>query len=231
MTGEQLLPLSRERVWDALFDVETLREAIPGCETVTAEGQGAYRVVVVAAVGPVKARFKGRLQQQDLDPPSRYTLSFEGDGGVAGFARGTAEVELSEAEGGAKTRLAYRTQAQIGGRLAQIGSRLIDATAARMSTQFFQRLEQAIVGNTPPPAGAAAIPAATVDAASAAAPAATAPREPAHASSVVPGSAGAAPLASARERSLVTVQMPAWTWAFTVAVVAAALLAAWLGSR
>jgi uncharacterized protein len=98
LTGERLLPVARERVWAALLDSETLRAAIPGCESVTHEGDGRYLVSVLAAVGPVKARFKGRLQQQDLQPPQRYTLSFEGDGGVAGFARGSAEVELTEAD-------------------------------------------------------------------------------------------------------------------------------------
>ena len=228
MNGEQLLPISRDRVWAALFDTEVLRATIPGCESVTDEGQGAYRVVVVAAVGPVKARFKGRLQQQDLEPPSRYTLSFEGDGGMAGFARGTAEVELSELDGAAgHTRLTYRTQAQVGGRLAQIGSRLIDATAARMSAQFFQRLEQAIV------APAAPVAAADVEAAAPTVPASvaaghialTAPRP------LLPPQSASAESMACGARSLVTLQMPAWTWAFTVAVVAASLLTAWLGSR
>ncbi|MGH8429413.1 MAG: CoxG family protein, partial [Solimonas sp.] len=107
LTGEQLLPVARGRVWAALLDSETMRMAIPGCEAVTHEGEGRYLVSVLAAVGPVRARFKGRLQQLDLDPPQRYTLSFEGDGGVAGFARGSAEVELSEADG-SSTRLTYR---------------------------------------------------------------------------------------------------------------------------
>ena len=232
MKGERQLPVARDRVWEALFDTETLRTAMPGCESVIDEGSGAYRVVVVAAVGPVKARFKGRLQQQDLDPPNRYTLSFEGDGGMAGFARGTAEVELSEPpEASGQTRLVYRTQAQIGGRLAQIGSRLVDATAARMSAQFFQRLEQAIVSGAAEPAVVSPVaatsagpagkaagekPATNVAPGSVARPAIGAGVEdavPAPPAPVMPPAPGAY-----QPGALVTLQMPAWTWAFTVAV-------------
>lgn len=202
LTGEQRLPVTRERVWAALLDTETLRAAIPGCEAVTHEGDGRYSVSMVAAVGPVKARFKGRLQQQDLQPPQRYTLSFEGDGGVAGFARGSAEVELSEAEGNA-TVLAYRAQAQIGGRLAQIGSRLVDATAARMSQQFFERLAAAIVPPPPAPANAS--------------------RQEVALALGEPPLANTAPAAveSSGWSGTVTIAMPGWAWAFTVAAVAA----------
>lgn len=219
LKGEQRLPVQRDRVWAALMDTETLRAAIPGCENITDEGQGRYGVTVLAAVGPVKARFKGRLQQQDLQAPRRYTLSFEGDGGMAGFARGSAEVELHE-DGEAATRLAYCAQAQIGGRLAQIGSRLVDATAARMSQQFFERLVQVIAG----PAAAPAAPALAVD-------------------PMLPLAAGVPPapqletvrLAAAGEArvqpesSMVTVSMPAWAWSFSFVV--AALLAAWISTH
>lgn len=212
LTGEQRLPVTRERVWAALLDTETLRAAIPGCEAVTHEGDGRYSVSVVAAVGPVKARFKGRLQQQDLQPPQRYTLSFEGDGGMAGFARGSAEVELNEAEGGA-TVLAYRAQAQIGGRLAQIGSRLVDAAAARMSQQFFERLTAVIA--VPP--GAASE---------------KADRKGIPLSTGEPPSPPLADIAPALAESsgwsgTVTLEMPGWAWAFTVA---AAVACVWMAT-
>ncbi|TXH41829.1 MAG: carbon monoxide dehydrogenase [Burkholderiaceae bacterium] len=229
LTGEQLLPVARDRVWAALLDTETLRAAIPGCESVTAEGEGRFAVSVVAAVGPVKARFKGRLQQQDLQPPARYTLSFEGDGGMAGFARGSAEVALSEAgadgaAGSGHTRLSYTAQAQIGGRLAQIGSRLVDATAARMSAQFFERLTAAITQPAPAPAGLA------VDAAPSLPPAVLAPAVPRGVPAVgVPAVVPAAGLAGSGWSAPVVLQMPAWAWSVTVC--AAALLAGWLGSR
>lgn len=211
LTGEQLLPVTRERVWAALLDSETLRAAIPGCEAVTLEGDGRYAVRVVATVGPVKARFKGRLQQQDLQPPQRYTLSFEGDGGIAGFAKGSAEVELTEVEG-ASTLLAYRAQAQIGGRLAQIGSRLVDATAARMSAQFFERLTAAISGELT--VAAQARPVSVIGFGQ---PPTESP-DPVR----VPQAVVASGIASAP----VTLTMPAWAWSFTIATVA--LLAAWI---
>lgn len=212
LTGEQLLPVARERVWAALLDPEILRAAIPGCEAVTADGDGRYIVSVLAAVGPVKARFKGRLQQQDLQPPQRYTLSFEGDGGVAGFARGSAEVELTEAEA-SSTRLSYRAQAQIGGRLAQIGSRLVDATAARMSAQFFERLNKVITA--PPPEQA--VPTVPIGLGE---PPAMPPPD-----SHTPARA---PLRDDAWGGAVNVSMPAWAWAFTVT---AALIAGWLATR
>jgi hypothetical protein len=227
LTGEQLLPVARDRVWAALLDTETLRAAIPGCEAVTADGDGRYQVSVVAAVGPVKARFKGRLQQQDLQPPSRYTLSFEGDGGMAGFARGSAEVELSEAgadgaAGSSHTRLSYTAQAQIGGRLAQIGSRLVDATAARMSAQFFERLTAAIIQPAP-----SAAPTPTLAELAAAGAYAAPSMPPALIGSTASGGATAA--VGNGWSAPVVLQMPAWAWSVTVC--AAALLAGWLGSH
>lgn len=229
LTGKQLLPVARDRVWAALLDTETLRAAIPGCEAVTADGEGRYQVSIVAAVGPVKARFKGRLQQQDLQPPARYTLSFEGDGGMAGFARGSAEVELSEsgadgAVGSSHTRLTYTAQAQIGGRLAQIGSRLVDATAARMSAQFFERLTAAIT--QPAPVAAPAPMLAELAAASAYAAPSMPPVAVAGAS---PLGVPAAAAVSSGWSAPVVLQMPAWAWSVTVC--ATALLAGWLGSR
>lgn len=202
LKGEQRIPMTRERVWAGLMDPQILKAAIPGCESVTDEGEGRMSVVVVAAIGPVKARFKGQLQMLDLQAPERYTLRFEGHGGMAGFAKGQAEVVLhAEAEG---TRMVYQAQADIGGRLAQIGSRLVDAAAAHMSVQFFERLVEVMQAPVAAPvtAPAAAVPA-PVAAAGVAAPVSVAP----------------AP-ARAVESSMVTIQMPAWTWSFTIAVVA-----------
>lgn len=203
LKGEQRIPMTRERVWSGLMDPQILKAAIPGCESVTDEGMGQMHVVMVAAIGPVKARFKGQLQMRDLQTPERYTLSFEGHGGMAGFARGQAEVVLHpEADG---TRMVYQAQADIGGRLAQIGSRLVDAAAAHMSAQFFERLVQAM--QAPAPSPAMAFPMEAV-AAGAAAPAPLAPAPTA---------------ARAPETAMVTLQMPAWTWSFTIAVVALAV--------
>lgn len=209
LTGEYVLPVARERVWAALLDTDLLRAAIPGCEAITDEGEGAYSAVVLAAVGPVRARFKGRIQQHDLRPPSAYSLTFEGDGGLAGFARGSADIELSEAgEAGAHTRLTYRARSDIGGRLAQIGSRLIDASAARLSAQFFERLTGLLTGPDVTAQAVAGL---------------------AGARSSAPRAAAAPAVAVSTSGALVTIQMPAWTWAFTATVVA--LLAAWFHVR
>jgi carbon monoxide dehydrogenase subunit G len=203
LKGEQRIPMSRERVWAGLMDPQILKAAIPGCESVSDEGQGQMSVVMVAAIGPVKARFKGQLNMRDLKAPERYTLSFEGHGGMAGFAKGQAEVVLYEEVDG--TRMVYQAQADIGGRLAQIGSRLVDAAAAHMSAQFFERLVQAMQAPTPSPVVAFPMDAVAVGAA------AHAPLAPAQVTGRVP------------ETSMVTIQMPAWTWSFTIAVVALAV--------
>jgi carbon monoxide dehydrogenase subunit G len=143
MTGEQLIALPQKRVWEALNDPEILKACIPGCETMEKVSDTEYRVVLSAAVGPVKAKFSGKLLLSDLDPPNAYSLAFEGSGGAAGFGRGSSKVALSPAEGG--TRLAYTAQATVGGKLAQVGSRLIDGVARKMADDFFARFNQAVV--------------------------------------------------------------------------------------
>ena len=161
MTGEQLIALPQQRVWEALNDPQTLKACIPGCETMDKVSDTEYRVVLSAAVGPVKAKFSGKLLLSDLDPPNAYSLAFEGSGGAAGFGKGSCKVVLSPAQGG--TRLAYTAQATVGGKLAQVGSRLIDGVARKMADDFFARFNQAVVPAPPqtaePPAsGKAKIP-------------------------------------------------------------------------
>ena len=135
MRGEQLLPVPQETAWQALNDLNVLQACIPGCESIAASGEHQFDVVLTAKVGPVSARFKGKLILADLNPPHSYNLAFEGQGGVAGFAKGGAEVSLSPDDAG--TRLAYAVKASVGGKLAQIGSRLIDGAAKKLATQFF----------------------------------------------------------------------------------------------
>jgi uncharacterized protein len=137
MQGERRIPAPRQTVWERLNDPETLKQCIPGCETIEKVSDTEFTAKVVAKVGPVKASFSGKVTLTDLDPPSGYTITGEGTGGVAGFAKGSAAVSL--VEDGGETVLRYGAQGQVGGKLAQIGSRLIDATARKMADEFFSR--------------------------------------------------------------------------------------------
>ncbi|SIT35226.1 Carbon monoxide dehydrogenase subunit G [Paraburkholderia ribeironis] len=145
LTETQMLPLAQQRTWDALNDTDVLRACIPGCESIEPDGEHAYLVVLSAAVGPVKARFKGRLQQTDIDAPNSYNVVFEGQGGAAGFAKGSARVTL-EPDGDTATKLTYTASAQVGGKLAQIGSRLIDGAARKIAGEFFKRFGAQVAG-------------------------------------------------------------------------------------
>lgn len=142
ITGERVLGVPPETVWTCLFDPEILRACIPGCESVTHESEGRYKAVTVMAIGPLKARFAGMLAIANATPPTQCTLVFEGAGGAAGMAKGTAEVSLQETEGG--TRLVYEANAQISGKLAQVGARLIDGVARKLSAEFFDKFEAAV---------------------------------------------------------------------------------------
>jgi carbon monoxide dehydrogenase subunit G len=137
MTGEQLIPASQQNTWQALNDPDVLRDCVPGAESITRIGDNEYQVHMTARVGPVSAKFRGRLTLSDIKPPDSYSLAFEGQGGAAGFAKGAAQVKLSP-EGTAQTRLAYEVKANVGGKLAQIGSRLVDAAAKKVADEFFQ---------------------------------------------------------------------------------------------
>lgn len=158
--GERLLAVPRADVWRALNDPAVLQRCVPGCDSFEADGDNKYRVAMQATVGPVRARFTGKLQISDVVPLTSYALTFEGSGGVAGFGKGTANVFLEEAEQG--TRLRYSAQAQVGGRLAQVGARLIDGVTKRMADDFFTRFTNELVTPQAAEAGSAnAIPSAT----------------------------------------------------------------------
>ncbi len=144
MTGEYRLEAPRERVWAALNDPEILKQSIPGCEELEKESETAFTAKVLVKVGPVKARFGGKVALSDIDAPNGYTISGEGQGGAAGFAKGGAQLTL-EADGDA-TVLRYEVTATVGGKLAQIGSRLVDATAKKMARQFFEKFAAAVGG-------------------------------------------------------------------------------------
>jgi len=136
MTGEQLIPASQQDTWNALNDPEILKACVPGCEAIDPVAQNEFQVAMVARVGPVSAKFKGKLSLSDLDPPNSYSIAFEGQGGAAGFGKGSARVTLAPQEGG--TRLGYTVNASVGGKLAQIGSRLVDAAARKIADDFFK---------------------------------------------------------------------------------------------
>jgi carbon monoxide dehydrogenase subunit G len=145
LTESHTLPVPQQRAWEALNDTAILKACIPGCESIEADGENAYAVALTAAVGPVKARFKGRMQLADIDAPHSYTIVFEGQGGAAGFGKGDAHVKL-EPEGDEATILTYTANASVGGKLAQIGSRLVDGAARKIAAEFFKRFGEQLGG-------------------------------------------------------------------------------------
>lgn len=154
MSGEQRIPASRAEVWRALNDPEILKACIPGCQELVKASDTEMAATVVLKVGPVSARFKGAVTLSDLDPPNSYRITGEGQGGVAGFAKGVAQVRLEDL-GEGETLLRYEVAAEVGGKLAQLGARLIDATARQMSGAFFRRFAEEIVSSKAPAGGAA----------------------------------------------------------------------------
>ncbi len=164
MTGSERIAAPRDKVYEALNDPEILKASIPGCESIEKLSDTEMTATVVTKVGPVKAKFQGAVTLSDLDPPNGYTISGEGKGGPAGFAKGGAKVRLEE-DGGA-TVLHYEVKADVGGKLAQLGSRLIDGTAKKLSGEFFSRFAEIVAA----PAAAPAAEPAAAEAAVAAAP-------------------------------------------------------------
>ena len=146
MTGSQRIALPQQRVWDALNDPEILKASIPGCESVEKVADNEYRVAMTAALGPVKARFNGKLLLSNVNPPQSYTLVFEGSGGAAGFGKGGATVSLATEAGG--TLLTYKAHAKVGGKLAQIGSRLVLGTARKLADGFFKKFAETVAPGT-----------------------------------------------------------------------------------
>jgi hypothetical protein len=158
LSSQQPLPVTQQQAWAALNDVELLKQSIPGCESFTPAGENSYELLVAAAVGPVKARFKSKLQLLDVVAPQSYTMQFDGQGGPAGFGKGTAKVNLVAADDGT-TVLHYTVNAQVGGKIAQIGSRLVDMAAQKMAQDFFANFTRVVVEKYPPPQAPAAAPA------------------------------------------------------------------------
>ncbi len=155
LKGERILPAPIDKVWAGLNDPDTLKACIAGCESLERTGDDAFQALVAVRVGPVSAKFKGNLKMTDVKPPTSYTINFDGQGGVAGFGKGSADVLLTPE--GAGTRLSYVARAQVGGKMAQVGSRLIDAAAAKIAEDFFAAFEAKVA---PPPAEGAVVEAA-----------------------------------------------------------------------
>jgi hypothetical protein len=203
MTGEYRIPAARQKVWEALNDPEVLKAAIPGCEELIRKSPTELEAKVTAKVGPVKARFGGAVTLADLNPPESYTISGQGSGGAAGFAKGGASVHLSEDGDG--TLLRYEAKAEVGGKLAQIGSRLIQGTAKKMADDFFGNFTRIVTERAAPAAVPEVAPVAPAAPAPEAVAARPAPPPPAYAPPTAPPRGG-------------LIQSP-WAWLAAIAVI------------
>ena len=204
MQGSRHLAVTQQQAWEALNDPEVLKACIPGCDKVEATGENQYAIGMAVKIGPVAARFNGKILLADVQPPSSYTLSFEGQGGPAGFGKGSAKVNLAPAADGG-CDLTYTAQAQVGGKIAQVGQRLVDGVARSMAEDFFRRFDELMQRRYPP---AVAEEASASDAAAAVAAGRVAPAE-------VTGN----PLGESALK-----RMPWWSWAIFIAVVVLALV-------
>ena len=157
MSGERRIPASRETVWAALNNPDILKASIPGCESMEKLGDNELKATAAVKIGPIAARFTGRVNLLDLDPPNSYRIEGDGAGGVAGFAKGGAVVRLTT--DGSDTVLSYDVKAQVGGKIAQLGARLIDATAKQMADAFFNNFSNAVQALNAPATEEAAAPA------------------------------------------------------------------------
>lgn len=214
MTGEYRIPASRQKVWEALNDPEVLRAAIPGCESIEKLSETEMTARVSARVGPVAAKFAGKVTLSDLDPPNGYRISGEGTGGAAGFAKGGATVTLAD-DGAGGTVLSYQAEAQVGGKLAQIGSRLIDGVARKMADDFFGRFSAAVAAAP----AAAQLAAAAVTADNAAQPETIAP-SPTSSETVAPRT-----FTPPTPRASGGMRLPPWAWVVGLIVIVIIILA------
>lgn len=204
MQGIKALAVTQQQAWDALNNPDILKACIAGCDKLEATGEGQYSVGMAVKIGPVAARFNGKIVLTEVNPPDSYTLNFEGQGGAAGFGKGKAAVRLEPV--GAQTKLHYSVDASVGGKLAQVGSRLIESAARKLSEEFFAKFNTVVAAGEPAVAEAAAVEAA-----------------PELAAAPAGGSPAPAPAESGRGG------IP-WPWIAGAALVAAAVLTA-IGMR
>jgi hypothetical protein len=205
MQGSRHLAVTQQQAWDALNDPEVLKKCIPGCDRIEATGENQYAIGMNVKIGPVAARFSGKILLADVQPPSSYTLNFEGQGGAAGFGKGSAKVNLVSTASDPGCELNYTAQAQVGGKIAQVGQRLVDGVAKSMAEDFFRRFDQEMQQRYPQPAATDASPAGEAAAAAAA-------------SHITPKALGDGPLADTP-----TKRMPMWAWIVFGAAVLLAL--------
>jgi uncharacterized protein len=206
MQGSRHLAVTQQQAWDALNDPEVLKACIPGCDKVEATGENQYAIGMAVKIGPVSARFNGKILLSDVQPPTSYTLNFEGQGGPAGFGKGNAKVNLAPSAEGSGCELNYTAQAQVGGKIAQVGQRLVDGVARSMAEDFFKRFDDLMQRRYP--AAPAAEAAGTSDAAASLA-----------AARVAPAQAGVNPLGESALK-----RMPWWAWVLFAGVVVVALV-------
>jgi carbon monoxide dehydrogenase subunit G len=154
MTGEQQIAAPRQKVWEALNDPQVLAACIPGCQSLEKEGDDRFAAIAEVKIGPIGARFKGAVALSDLDAPNGYTITGQGSGGIAGSAKGGAKVRLSDNGGG--TLLSYEVDAEVAGRMAQLGGPIIDATAKQLAGKFFSKFNEVVAGGVQPAAAAPA---------------------------------------------------------------------------
>ena len=160
MQGSRALAITQQQAWDALNNPEVLKTCIPGCDKVEPTGENQYAVGVAVKIGPVSAKFNGKITLSDINPPNSYTITFDGQGGAAGFGKGNAQVKLSPPEEGQGCVLSYTVHASVGGKIAQMGQRLIDGVAKSMAEDFFKRFDDEMQRQYPGAyAAAAATPA------------------------------------------------------------------------
>jgi carbon monoxide dehydrogenase subunit G len=152
MEGTRALAVTQQQAWEALNDPEVLKLCIPGCDRIEPTGENQYAVGLAVKIGPVAAKFTGKITLSDVVPPESYTISFDGQGGVAGFGKGVSKVRLSPQEEGSGCMLDYKVQAQVGGKIAQLGQRLIDGVAKSMAEDFFKRFDNEMQRRYPPAA-------------------------------------------------------------------------------
>jgi len=228
ITGSQTIAAPRQQVWDALNDPAILKKSLPGCESVERTSPEEFKVVMAAAIGPLRARFNGVLRMSDVQAPQSCTMVFEGQGGAVGFGKGNSCVKLTES--GGQTELSYTAQAQVGGKLAQVGSRLIDSVARKMADDFFKAFKAQLAGAeaAPQKGPAAAVSAAKASALPASAPAAASACAVTPSLAPVPG----APVAAQDSAGSSAVAMvPGWWLGVAVVLGSVATLAGMLFAR